>query len=188
MIKFSSQVPKLGMKFLGVKYGKNMKLVGWPFVFKFPGSEITIGDNCCVNSSFMSNLLGLHQRTILVARYGGKITIGNNVGMSGVTIYSWNKINIGDNTLIGANTKIIDTDFHPIDSEMRKKNEFSGIKTAPINIGTNVFVGCEVIITKGTNIGNNCVIGAGSVVHGTFGDNVVIAGNPAKVIRTLENN
>ena len=42
------------------------------------------------------------------------------------------------------------------------------------------------IILKGTTIGNNCVVGAGSVVHGTFGDNCVIAGNPAKVIKEFK--
>lgn len=52
--------------------------------------------------------------------------------------------------------------------------------------GDNVFVGMRAIILMGTHIGNNVVIGAGSVVSGFFPDNVVIAGNPAKVICTLE--
>ena len=43
------------------------------------------------------------------------------------------------------------------------------------------------IILKGTNIGKNCIIGAGSVVHGTFPDNVIIAGNPAKIIKEIKN-
>ena len=53
-------------------------------------------------------------------------------------------------------------------------------------IGDNCFLGMNCIILMGTHIGNNCIVGAGSVVHGVFPDNVVIAGNPAKVICTLE--
>lgn len=53
-------------------------------------------------------------------------------------------------------------------------------------IGDNVFIGVNSIILMGSQIGNNCIIGAGSVVGGVFPDNVVIAGNPAKIIRTLD--
>lgn len=53
-------------------------------------------------------------------------------------------------------------------------------------IGDNCFIGMNSIILMGTHIGNNCIVGAGSVVHGTFPDNVVIAGNPAKIICTLQ--
>lgn len=53
-------------------------------------------------------------------------------------------------------------------------------------IGDNVFIGMYSIILMGSHIGNNCIVGAGSVVKGTFPDNVVIAGNPAKVVCTLD--
>ncbi len=56
----------------------------------------------------------------------------------------------------------------------------------PVYIGDNVFIGQHAIILMGTTIGNNCIVGAGAVVKGTFPDNVVIAGNPAKIICTLE--
>lgn len=53
-------------------------------------------------------------------------------------------------------------------------------------IGDNCFIGMNSIILMGTHIGDNCIVGAGSVVHGKFPDNVVIAGNPAKIICTLD--
>ncbi len=53
-------------------------------------------------------------------------------------------------------------------------------------IGNNVFVGMNSVILMGSHIGNNVIIGAGSIVHGTIPDNVVVAGNPARVICTLE--
>ena len=67
----------------------------------------------------------------------------------------------------------------------RKYNEIIGECKKTI-IGNNVFIGMNSIILMGTQIGDNCIIGAGSVVSGKFEDNVVIAGNPAKVICTLD--
>lgn len=57
---------------------------------------------------------------------------------------------------------------------------------APISVGNNVFIGARSTILPGTRIGNNVVIGAGAVVKGHIPDNVVVAGNPAKVIKTIE--
>ncbi len=185
MLKIPCHLPKLAMKFNGVKFGKKLKLLGYPFVFKFRNSKIKIGDNCTINSNFFSNFLGLYQRTIIIARYGGEIHIGNNVGISGSTIYAWKGIEIGDNTLIGANTKIIDNDFHPVDPvERRKHNIPRGVGQKSVKIGENVFIGCNSLILKGTVIGDNCVVGAGSVVSGVFEDGSIIAGNPAKVIKS----
>lgn len=137
-------------------------------------------------SSFCSNLIGLFQRCIIVARYGGKIEIGENCGISGSTIYSWDSIKIGDNTRIGANCKIVDNDFHPIELKHRHNglNE-AYTKKAPIIIGNDCFIGMNSIILKGTTLGNNVVVGAGSVVHGTFPDNCIVAGNPARLIKKL---
>jgi len=131
-------------------------------------------------------MLGLWQRTILVARYGGKIEIGDNFGISGSTIYSFESIKIGKNATIGANCKIIDNDFHPLDAEKRRlglNKEFT--RRSPIEIGDNCFIGMNSIILKGTTIGNNVIVGAGSVVQGKFPDNCIIAGNPARIIRKI---
>lgn len=131
-------------------------------------------------------MLGLWQRTILVARYGGRIEIGDGFGISGTTIYSTASIKIGKNVTIGANCKIIDNDFHPLNPEQRRLNlNKEHTARAPILIGDNSFIGMNTIILKGTVIGHNVVVGAGSVVHGTFPDNCIIAGNPAKVIRKI---
>jgi acetyltransferase-like isoleucine patch superfamily enzyme len=57
------------------------------------------------------------------------------------------------------------------------------MKKRPIIIGDGCFIGSNSIILKGTNLGKNCVVGAGSVVYGSFPDNVIIAGNPAMIIK-----
>ena len=101
-----------------VKYGKKLFLKGVPVIFNKNGAELTIGNNCMIKSSFLSNLVGLYSRTIIVTRRpGAYIHIGNNVGISGATIYARKGISIGDNTAVGGNVKILDNDFHPIDWE-----------------------------------------------------------------------
>jgi len=163
----------------------HVKYNGFTIYFAFENSEITIGKGSRVNSASLSNMLGLYQRTFIIARYGGKITIGKNLGISGSTIYSMDEIKIGENCLIGANCKIIDNDFHPLDYIERIGNKSSDIKKRPIFIGDNCFIGMNSIILKGTTMGNNCIVGAGSVVSGSFPANTIIAGNPAKIIKYL---
>ncbi len=182
---------KLVMKMTKVEYGKNLLLEGVPVIFNKSGAKIKIGNNVTVKSSFLSNLVGLYSRTIIVTRVpGAKIVIGDNVGISGATIYARKGIYIGDNTAIGGNVKILDNDFHPIDTEdrIRLLQDVHGgdsdlVPSREIHIGKNCFIGCNSIILKGTVLGDGCVVGAGAVVSGMFGDGYVIAGNPAKVIR-----
>lgn len=180
---------KLLMKATKVKYGKNLLLKGVPVIFNKGGAKLEIGNDVTVKSSFLSNLVGLYSRTIIVTRTSeAEIHIGNNVGISGATIYARKKILIGDNTLIGGNCKIIDNDFHPLEIEARNCDDKSKIGTKPISIGKNCFIGCNSLILKGTVLGDGCVVGAGTVVCGKFEDNCVIAGNPAKVVKRLDNN
>ena len=178
---------KLLMKATKVKYGKNVLLKGVPVIFNKSGAELVIGDGCVIKSSFLSNLVGLYSRTIIVTRTPeARIHIGNRVGISGATIYARKGITIGDNTLIGGNAKILDNDFHPIEVEARLADDKSKIGTREIVIGKNCFIGCNSLILKGTILGDNCVVGAGAVVSGRFEDNCVIVGNPARVIKKLE--
>lgn len=184
---------KAVMRLTKVKYGKNLKLRGMPVIFNKSGASIVIGDDCMINSSFLSNLVGLYSRTIIVTRKAGAhIKIGNHVGISGATIYARDGIEIGDFTDIGGNVKILDNDFHPIDYETRNRLTVEGnggdselVPSRPITIGKNCFIGCNSIILKGTVLGDGCVVGAGAVVSGKFEDNCVIVGNPAKVIRRI---
>ena len=111
---------KLCMKFNKVSYGKNLLLKGVPVIFNKNGATLKIGNNVAIKSSFLSNLVGLYSRSVIVTRTPeSKIVIGDNVGISGATIYARQLIEIGDNTLIGGNVKIFDNDFHPIEIEAR---------------------------------------------------------------------
>lgn len=177
---------KLFLKLTHVKYGRSLSLKGIPLIYNKKGASISIGDNCVVKSSFLSNLVGLYSRTIILTRIpGASIEIGDDVGISGATIYARSKITIGDHTNIGGNVKILDNDFHPVDADARLADDKGKIGTAPIQIGRNCFIGCNVLILKGSEIGDNCVIGAGAVVSGKFEANCVIAGNPARIIKRI---
>ncbi len=89
---------------------------------------------------------------------------------------------IGRDGLFGAHVEIFDSDFHDLHPTRRKAGTQ---KIAPVEIGDNVFVGMGARILKGTSIGSDSVIGAGSVVTGSIPAGVVAAGNPARVIREL---
>jgi acetyltransferase-like isoleucine patch superfamily enzyme len=185
---------KLVMKATKVNYGKNLLLKGTPVIYNKRGARLSIGDNCTIKSSFLSNLVGLYSRTIIVTRSPqAELVIGDNVGVSGATIYARNSIHIGDNTCIGGNVKILDNDFHPIEWETRNSlsNDPHGgdselVPSQAIVIGRNCFIGCNSIILKGTVLGDGCVVGAGAVVSGNFAADSVIAGNPARVVKKLE--
>jgi len=153
------------LKIFGVRVGTRSKFYGFPYVFRHKGSSIVIGKRFEDRNWCGSNPLGINHRTILCTwKKGALIKVGKDVGISGGSIVAAKKIEIGDGTLIGANTTIIDTDFHPLESP-RRRYETKNVRSAPVKIGKNVFIGTNAIILKGVNIPDNFVIPAGSVVR-----------------------
>lgn len=169
-----------------ITYRKHIWFRGFAAIYEEKGSSITFSKEGRSNifSHPFSNMIGLQQRCIIVARKGGKIEIGSRVCMSGCTLYAIDSIKVGAHTDIGSGCKIIDNDFHPLPlSERRPVERLDLVKHRPIEIGEGCFIGANSIILKGTKLGRNVVVGAGSIVCGTFPDNVIIAGNPARVIK-----
>lgn len=107
--------------FQKIRYLGRVNLVGFSIILAFRNSSILIGKGSGLCSTPVYNLLGMYQRTILVARHGGTIHIGENVGISGSTIYAMKEIRIGNNTFIGANCKIVDNDFHAFEPGLNFK-------------------------------------------------------------------
>lgn len=92
-------------------------------------------------------------------------------------------IHIGDNCLMGPQTCLY-TVNHPMDAATRVANYVYG---EPITIGDNVWFGGNCVVLSGVTIGNNAVIGAGSIVTSDIPDNAVAAGNPARILRYIDN-
>lgn len=129
-----------------------------------------IGDNCHIEPPFHFNFGGRH------CHWGNNIYADFNLTMVDDT-----HIYVGDNTMFGPNVTIA-TAGHPILPELRKKGYQYN---APVHIGENCWFGAGVIVLSGTTVGNNTVIGAGSVVTKDIPSNVVAVGNPCKVLREI---
>lgn len=113
--------------------------------------------------------------------YGFNIEIGEKFYANhNLVILDANKVIFGNNVQIGPNCGFY-TSGHPIDKETRRKVEFA----KPIVIGNDVWIGGNVCVMPGVTIGDNTVIGAGSVVTKDIPSNVVAVGNPCKVIKEL---
>jgi acetyltransferase-like isoleucine patch superfamily enzyme len=109
----------------------------------------------------------------------GRIEMGNRVGINyGAEFYAEQSVTIGDDTITGALVTIYDTSFHPVE-------EGEVTKTAPVSIGSNVWIGRGVTIFAGVTIGDHAVVATGAIVTSDVPPRVLAAGAPAKVIREL---
>lgn len=144
----------------------------------------------------LDELLGSRGKSVWIAApffvdYGENIHLGNGVEINLNCVFlDCNTITIGDNSGIGPNVQIYAVG-HPINPEERlSKSEDGSFAfwkgcTAPVTIGSNVWIGGSSIILPGVTIGDNTTIGAGSVVTKSIPANCLAAGNPCKIIRML---
>lgn len=148
----------------GVKVSKGAKFYGFPKVFKHRHSRIEIGSNFEARSWRFSNPIGIHHPLIICTwSKDAKIVIGDDVGVSGGSIVASRQINIGNRVLIGANSTIMDTNFHPLKGNKRYSKE--NIASDAVIIDDDVFIGMNAIVLKGNHIKSNSIIPAGRVVR-----------------------
>lgn len=167
----------------GVQYGAGLKLVGRPEIRLAERASIELGRDNSLYSRPSSNPLQLHSPCALYTLApGARIRIGAQSALSGVVICAATSVEIGERVLVGANVKILDTDFHPLDAAARRRDRNAGATTRPIIIGDDVFIGTGALILRGSTIGAGSVVGAGAVVRGAFPPDSVIGGNPATVL------
>ena len=129
-----------------------------------------VGQNCYIESPYFANWGGHH------------VHLGSNVyANAGLKLVDDTHIYIGDCTMLGPNV-VIATAGHPIDPELRSQ----GLQhNMPVRIGRNCWLGAGVIVMPGVTIGDDTVIGAGSVVTKDIPSGVVAVGNPCRVLRKV---
>jgi acetyltransferase-like isoleucine patch superfamily enzyme len=170
----------------GVAWGQDWRVYGRPLIQRHTGSRIVIGGGLHMRNWFSTNPLGVVHRSILATwSADAEIRLGENINMTGTTICASQSVRIGNHIRLGANSSIIDTNFHPVDPVRRRNLPREGDAEGVV-IEDDVFVGMNVLILKGTTLRRGTVVGAGSVVSGDFPPDVVIGGNPARVVRELE--
>jgi acetyltransferase-like isoleucine patch superfamily enzyme len=150
-------------------------------------SAITIGERTIINAE------------LLTFAHGGKIVIGNDCYIGDATrIWSGKSITIGNHVLIAHAVSIMDNLTHPVD-HMARRQHYSDIFSKghpadidlgdrPIVIEDDVWIGAGAIILRGVTIGARSIISAGSVIRSDVPPDVIVAGNPAVVIRPLDSN
>ena len=129
-----------------------------------------VGEGCYVETPFYANMGGhhVHFGDYVYANYG-------------LTLVDDTHIYVGDHTMFGPHVTLA-TAGHPIDPELRRR----GLQyNMPIHIGRNCWLGAGVIVMPGVTIGDNVVIGAGSIVTRDIPSNVVAVGNPCRVLREV---
>lgn len=146
------------------------------------GRRLVLGDFCWIES------VGKHGKYT----YTPKLFIGDNVSMSDfVHISCVQSISIGQGTLLGSHIYIGDHSHGSYQSDLNKS--LLDIPPAlrplgdmrPVSIGANCWIGDNVVVLAGATIGKGCIVGASSVVKGSFPDYCVIAGTPARIVKEL---
>lgn len=155
-------------------------------------STLMIGINTVLNSDNNAAFVPISHPVKFALGRNAIIQIGDSCDLNGCCITAYESVVIGDYVQIGPATWITDTDLHSLSPSVRrsqlngKKTDANEVKRRPVNIGNDVWIGAGVTILKGVNIGDGAVIGAGSVVTKDVPSMSFFAGNPASLVRQLE--
>lgn len=159
---------------------------GVPYIMVARGGNMSIGEHFSMNNGINHSPIGCPQPCTFFVDRGCTLAIGDNVGVSQTALIAMADITIGNNVKIGGGTSVYTSDFHSLDASVRaSSDDFAHRMSAPVCIKDNAFVGARCIILKGVTIGENSIVGAGSVVAKSIPDNQIWAGNPAKFIRNV---
>ena len=128
----------------------------------------------------------------------GTCSIGDFSLLNGALIMAEERIEIGSYCLVSWNVGIADSDFHPLEPAQRRQDALAlapyyekrpqrpPLRTAPVRIHDNVWIGMGAVILKGVEIGENSVVAAGAIVTKSVPPNVVVAGNPAAIVKHFD--
>lgn len=179
----------LRMSLGGVIIGSRSNIKYSLFFKKSKNSKITIGDDFVFFSDDNLNPLSPGRKGAIFAEGDAVITIGNRVGMSSAILWAKKGIMIGDRVTVGANVVILDSDCHSLNHLDRwTENDMKNCKCKAIVIEDDVLIGAGSYVLKGVHIGARSIIGAGSIVTTDIPADCIAAGNPAKIIKRINQN
>jgi acetyltransferase-like isoleucine patch superfamily enzyme len=180
----------------GLKLGNNVRIQSLRcLTVDRPHSSIEVGDDCII-----------YEKARIGAYGNGRLVIGEGSILGDARVYSRASITLGKRLVTSWNVFIQDFDPHPVDPDQRRAQMVQMVENfrpsyrpareipkldwsfpaSPISIGDDVWLGANVTVLKGARIGNGCVVATGSVVTaGDYPDRSILAGAPAKVIKTL---
>jgi acetyltransferase-like isoleucine patch superfamily enzyme len=189
-LNFGKLIDFLYLKYYGIEtqFGY-VKLLGFPIVYKTPGSRIVIGKNVTLVSDAKHNIAGINHPVILATLTSSAIIkIGDGSGCSGSVLCAVKGIDIGNHVALGANCKIYDSDFHPVQPGKRlNQSSILDAKSAPVIISDHVWISEGALVLKGVEMGFGSVLSAKSVLTTNAKLLSVYVGNPAVFVREISN-
>jgi len=192
-----------------VKANRHVKGDWWPHPIP---PNVKFGEGFyCESAQIFRHLRSTKRRAVVIGDHvscyagcsfsvgeNGQCTIGDFTLLNGALIMAEDKIDIGSHCLVSWNVGIADSDFHPLEPAQRlidaqalapffkDRPQRPKLRTAPVIISDNVWIGMNATILKGVTIGENSVVAAGSVVTKSVPANVVVAGNPAIIVKQFQ--
>jgi acetyltransferase-like isoleucine patch superfamily enzyme len=158
---------------------------GRPLILCVRGGTLEISEGVKINTRVSSNpVIGRQRTSLMVMSPGARMRIGAGVGISGACLCAAQRLTIGENTIIGADALITDTDFHSPLPDGKWSNDAAGA-SKPVAIGKGCFIGARAIILKGVTIGDGAVVAAGALVTRDVPAEHLAIGNPA-VVKPLD--
>ena len=175
------------LKYHGVETSRgDVNLVGLPIIRKHKNSRIIIEAGSTLVSNSKGNVAGVNHPVILATMAEGALIHIKKSGLSGSSICAVRSVVIGEDSGLGVNACVYDTDFHPVNAKARSgQRDITEAEAKPVFIGECVWIGANSLILKGVNIGNSAVIAAGSVVTKDVPAGTIYGGNPARFISEL---
>lgn len=159
------------LRFSGVSWGRGVRVMKGVEISVTGSSRLTVGDGVALD----------RYATLIVQNGRLEIGSGGYIGV-GAHIVTRQSVTIGPHALIAEYVTVRDQDHDYRAGEIVAD---SGFRTAPVTIGANVWIGAKATVTKGVTIGDNAVIGANAVVTRDVPANAVVAGVPARIVRSI---